>query len=196
MFFIKSSFFFFQGTQNFESTKWSSTESSNGKRYLINGNYVMVDGGEGAVNDFETPKTSRKRKRHDEHELQNDQSLDILIEPFIAIMRNPILPFGAKMGCATSIEAILNENPTKSVKILAQEDFLNEIGKVLDITIANPYSGTNTQTILKILERISCVSPEAKTLVQTCCFQALKNLGSRANLVDKANELLGQLRQN
>ena len=169
--------------------------ASNGKRYLINGN--DGGGGGGAVDNFETPKTSKKRKRQDEP-LRHDQSFDILIKPFIAIMRNPDLPFGAKVGCATSIEAILNENPMKSVKILAQEDFLNEIGKVLEITVENPYSGNNTETImkiLKILERISCLSPEAKTLVQTCCFLALNTLSERANLVEKANDLLGQLRK-
>ena len=74
----------------------------------------------GVVDNFETPKSSKKRKRHDASPFQHDPSFDILIEPFIAMMRNPDLPFGAKMGCATSIEAILTANPMKSVKILAQ----------------------------------------------------------------------------
>ena len=150
----------------------------------------------GVVDNFETPKSSKKRKRHDASPFQHDPSFDILIEPFIAMMRNPDLPFGAKMGCATSIEAILTANPMKSVKILAQEDFLKEIEKVLEITVLNPYSGNNTETILKILDRISCLSTEAKALVQSCCFQALNTLRERANLVEKANELLGQLRKN
>ena len=131
-----------------------------------------------------------------EEEKENDPLFDISIEPFITIMKNPDLPLATKVGCATATETILTANPMKSVKILAQEDFLKEIEKVLEITVLNPYSGNNTETILKILDRISCLSTEAKALVQTCCFQALNTLRERANLVEKANELLGQLRKN
>ena len=51
-------------------------------------------------------------------------------------------------GCVTSIEAVLNENrvnPTvlraamvNPVKSLVQEDFLNELGKLLEIAFGNP----------------------------------------------------------
>ena len=96
-----------------------------------------------------------------EEEKENDPLFDISIEPFIAIMKNPDLPLGTKVGCAIAIETILTANPMKSVKILAQEDFLKEINKLKE----------NRECISRILKRISNHSTEAKSLVQTCCFQ-------------------------
>ena len=96
-----------------------------------------------------------------EEEKENDPLFDISIEPFITIMKNPDLPLGTKVGCATAIETILTANPMKSVKILAQEDFLKEINKLKE----------NRECISRILKRISNHSTEAKSLVQTCCFQ-------------------------
>ena len=114
--------------------------------------------------------------------------------------------FFSPTGCVTSIEAVLNENRVNPnvlrstighnpVKSLVQEDFLNELGKLLEIAIGNSSSSSHMQTtILKVLETVSSLSPEAKTLVQTCCFGPLNQLGNQINVVKKANELLGQLK--
>ena len=87
-------------------------------------------------------------------------------------------------------EAILTENPMKSVRILAQEDFLQPLGKILGITVLNPYSSNNTETILGILSRICSFSKGAKALVQTYCFQALNTVSKQYSIVKKANEIL------
>ena len=153
----------------------------------------------------ETPKTSRKRKRQDPTFQQEQQSVDLLIQPFISMVTNyPDLPYGAKMGCVTSIEAVLNENRVNPnvlrgtmvnpVKSLVQEDFLNEMGKLLEIAIGNPSTSSHIQTVLKVLDIVSSLSPEAKTLVQTCCFGPLNKLGNQIDVVNKANEILGQLK--
>ena len=107
-------------------------------------------------------------------------------------------------GCVTSIEAVLNENrvnPTvlraamvNPVKSLVQEDFLNELGKLLEIAFGNPSISSHVQTVLKVLDIVSSLSPEAKTLVQTCCFGPLSKLGNQIDVVNKANEILGHLK--
>ena len=107
-------------------------------------------------------------------------------------------------GCVTSIEAVLNENrvnPTvlraamvNPVKSLVQEDFLYELGKLLEIAFGNPSISSHVQTVLKVLDIVSSLSPEAKTLVQTCCFGPLNKLGNQIDVVNKANEILGQLK--
>ena len=119
-----------------------------------------------------------------------DKDFEAAIEPFISIIRNPDLPFRAKLAAATTIEAILTENPMKSVRILAQEDFLQPLGKILGITVLNPYSSNNTETILGILSRICSFSKGAKALVQTYCFQALNTVSKQYSIVKKANEIL------
>ena len=71
-----------------------------------------------------------------------------------------------------------------------QEEFLNQLGKLLEITIENPYSYKDAQMVLRVIEKIISFGPEAKNLVQACCFESLQKIGSKFNVVKKANEIL------
>ena len=74
--------------------------------------------------------------------------------------------------------------------MVLQEEFLNQLGKLLEITIENPYSYNDAQMVLRVIEKIISFGPEAKTLVQACCLEGLQKLGSKFNVVKKANEIL------
>ena len=73
---------------------------------------------------------------------------------------------------------------------LLQEEFLNQLGKLLEITIENPYSFNDAQMVLRVIEKIISFGPEAKTLVESFCSESLQKLGSKFNVVKKANEIL------
>ena len=174
--------FLFESEMDKSKLNFNFFVGEHGKQYEPNGNASVL------AKNFQTPKSSRKRKR-----LEHEDNSSNLLEHFIPMVTNASLPLMGKIGCITSIVSILEENKG-SPRYLAKEEFLIELGKIMDMMLSEGKPSSQFKDCLKVLEKISATSPEAKTLVQTCCFNPLRKISLQFDVVNKANELLGHLR--